>query len=345
MYLSSSTKGIWQGAGLLHPGMSVMPPAHKPETRYTMNNTDIETFLMLVNTKNITRTAKNLYISQPTVSRRLKQLENELGYLLVVREKGETQITLTPAGENFIPLAERWMALWRKMREAGDENRKHYLAIGCTDTFNSAILLPLYETLWNSRRNELNLQISTHYSIQLYDMLENHEIDLGFVFHYLDYKSITAEPILEEEMFIVQPNNSFALRKPVILTDELNLDNEIYLSWESHFEIWHNQWVQKDRRPGIEADTYLLLQCLLKAPGSWAIAPFSVVRKLQSQSDIYVSRIGNEVQPPRRVTYMIRNKFENASVNESLMHFTFTLRNFLRDSYRDNKDSIRIFES
>ena len=49
-------------------------------------------------------------------------------------------------------------------------------------------------------------------------------------------------------------------------------------------------------------------------------------------------------QPPRRVTYMIRNKF-NASVNESLMHFTFTLRNFLRDSYRDNKDSIRIFES
>jgi DNA-binding transcriptional LysR family regulator len=310
-----------------------------------MNNTDIETFLMLVNTKNITRTAKNLYISQPTVSRRLKQLENELGYPLVNREKGEKQITLTPAGENFIPLAERWMALWRKMKEAGEENQRHYLSIGCTDTFNSAILLPLYETLWNTKRNELCMNISTHYSVQLYDMLENHEIDLGFVFHYLDYKSITAEPILEEDMFIVQPNNSFAVRKPVILTDELNLDNEIYLTWESHYEIWHNQWVQKDRRPGIEADTYLLLQCLLKAPGSWAIAPYSVVRKLQDNMDIYISKIGNEIQPPRRITYMIRNKFEHASLNESLMHFTYTLRKFLRDYFNFDKEKIRIYES
>ena len=39
-----------------------------------MNQADIETFLMLVKTRNITKTAESLYVSQPTVSHRLKLL-------------------------------------------------------------------------------------------------------------------------------------------------------------------------------------------------------------------------------------------------------------------------------
>ena len=42
-----------------------------------MNLAEIETFLMAVETKNITKTAENLFLSQPTVSHRLKALEEE----------------------------------------------------------------------------------------------------------------------------------------------------------------------------------------------------------------------------------------------------------------------------
>ena len=35
-----------------------------------MNLSEIETFLMIVKTKNITKTAENLFLSQPTVSHR-----------------------------------------------------------------------------------------------------------------------------------------------------------------------------------------------------------------------------------------------------------------------------------
>ena len=48
-----------------------------------MNLADIETFLMIVKTKNITKTAENLFLSQPTVSHRLKLLEEELQVKLV----------------------------------------------------------------------------------------------------------------------------------------------------------------------------------------------------------------------------------------------------------------------
>ena len=50
---------------------------------YVMNLADIETFLMIVKTKNITKTADNLFLSQPTVSHRLKLLEEELKVKLI----------------------------------------------------------------------------------------------------------------------------------------------------------------------------------------------------------------------------------------------------------------------
>ena len=68
-----------------------------------MNLSEIETFLMIVKTKNITKTAENLFLSQPTVSHRLKSLENELQVNLITRKKGYKQIELTTQGEEFIP--------------------------------------------------------------------------------------------------------------------------------------------------------------------------------------------------------------------------------------------------
>ena len=53
-----------------------------------MNQAEIETFLMIVKTKNITKTAENLFLSQPTVSHRLKLLEDELNVKLLNRKKG-----------------------------------------------------------------------------------------------------------------------------------------------------------------------------------------------------------------------------------------------------------------
>ena len=52
-----------------------------------MNFSEIETFLMIVQTKNITKTSENLFLSQPTVSHRLKALEDELNTKLIVRKR------------------------------------------------------------------------------------------------------------------------------------------------------------------------------------------------------------------------------------------------------------------
>ena len=95
-----------------------------------MNLSEIETFLMIVKTKNITKTAENLFLSQPTVSHRLKSLENELQVNLITRKKGYKQIELTTQGEEFIPIAERWVSIWQEMQRLKDSQEKLYLTIG-----------------------------------------------------------------------------------------------------------------------------------------------------------------------------------------------------------------------
>ena len=144
-----------------------------------MNLADIETFLMIVKTKNITKTADNLFLSQPTVSHRLKLLEEELQVKLITRKKGYKQIELTTQGEEFIPIAERWVSIWRQMQLLKNSHEKLYLTIGCTDTLNSAILFDLYSEMLGAKEHIMNLHIKTHYSYELYGLLENHEIIRG----------------------------------------------------------------------------------------------------------------------------------------------------------------------
>ncbi|BDF05648.1 LysR family transcriptional regulator [[Clostridium] hylemonae] len=300
-----------------------------------MNLSEIETFLMIVKTKNITKTAENLFLSQPTVSHRLKSLEDELEVKLITRKKGYKQIELTAQGEEFIPIAERWVSIWQEMQRLKDSQEKLNLTVACTDTLNSAILFDLYRDMLDEEEMIMNLHIKTHYSYEVYGLLENHDIDLGFVYHHLHFKNIVAEPVLKEKMYLIQADET-RLRKPVIHTDELDLGREIYVSWEANYQIWHDQWVSRGERPRIQVDTFELLFHLLSKEQMWAIAPVSVVERIRSLRPVYVSEIGNQIQPPERITYKIKHKFPNEATLKAVQVFEDRLDGYLREKGWDS---------
>lgn len=69
-------------------------------------------FLMIVQEQNISKASARLHVSQPTVSRQLKELENELGTTLF--ERGNRTIQLTPDGEYFANQARQILSLTDK---------------------------------------------------------------------------------------------------------------------------------------------------------------------------------------------------------------------------------------
>ena len=198
-----------------------------------MNLAEIETFLTIVNTRSITRTADLLFLSQPTVSHRLTSLENELGFPLVIRNKGHKHVELTAKGADFIAIAERWMSLWKETMELKRNQETLLLTIGCTDSLNIAVFTPLYDKLLNENSSlDLNIQ-SSHHSSELYGLLSDHNIDIGFVYHKLHYKNIITEKLFEEKLYLIQSDTPAVLSSK-IHTDDLDPSLELFLSWDDN---------------------------------------------------------------------------------------------------------------
>jgi DNA-binding transcriptional LysR family regulator len=272
-----------------------------------MKQIDIETFLTLNKTGSLTKAAETLYVSQPTVSHRLKDLEEELGISLLMRGKGQRRIELTQKGEEFVAIAERWLALMAETSALRNQEDEIYLRIGCPDTLNNTVMLPFYRRILNDPTINLKLNLSTHYSHNIYDLLEQHAIDLGFVFHLLKFKNIIVEPVLRERMVLVQ-ESSGAVSGDRIYLNELDPANEICFYWESNYQIWHDQMISKGKRNSIEVDIFQLLSFFLEEPCKWTIAPLSVARYLKQKQNVVISDIADKRKPPERITYMIKHK-------------------------------------
>ena len=299
-----------------------------------MNQADIETFLMLVKTRNITKTAESLYVSQPTVSHRLKLLEEELGVPLLIRKKGYKKVELTPKGEEFVVIAQRWLSLMKEtmlLKTAGEEM---HLSVASTDTLNSCIFKDLYRSILHDTNLNLKLNISTHYSYEIYELLERHTVDVGFVYHHLHYKNIISEPVLREKMYVVQEWDS-AIRKDQINVEELDPDNEVAFVWENNYQIWHEQMISKGKRNSLEVDIYSLFSEFLRDKGRWAIAPVTVVNRLQTEQKVFVSEIANKKKPPERITYIIRHKDMNEAKINTLKIFEERINQYFIDSGLD----------
>lgn len=95
-----------------------------------MTFSQLQYFATLARHLNFSRAAQTLYISQPTLSYQISELERELGTALFVRDK--RRVYLTPAGAAILGDVEEGMGLVVRIRRQpqqsdkkgrGDENR------------------------------------------------------------------------------------------------------------------------------------------------------------------------------------------------------------------------------
>lgn len=74
-----------------------------------MDTTTLRTFIALSQIKNFTKTAQQLFVAQSTVTNRIRDLEEELGVTLFIRNR--KQVDLTPSGQKFLAYAQKFVAL------------------------------------------------------------------------------------------------------------------------------------------------------------------------------------------------------------------------------------------
>lgn len=77
----------------------------------------------------VTAAAKSLGISQPSLSKYLQNLSESLGIPLF--ERGENGLTPTYAGERYIAMARRMLAMTEELKNVGPETERRQLNIAC----------------------------------------------------------------------------------------------------------------------------------------------------------------------------------------------------------------------
>lgn len=140
----------------------------------------LDTLLLVAEKRNFTRAAQALSLTQPAVSHHISQLEQELGVRLFVR--GNSDLMLTPEGETVLRYVRRMKALEKKMAEELQEagRRLTRLRIGITHTAESSIVAEVLARYTNENPG-ISITIVTDNINNLYDMLENFELDLAVV--------------------------------------------------------------------------------------------------------------------------------------------------------------------
>ena len=136
--------------------------------------------IAVADTKNFTKAASMLSLTQPAISHHISQLEEELGVSLFIRKK--SGLELTPEGEIAVRYARRMNVLYNKLRKdlLDIENQPAKLCIGITHTAESNLTA---ETLarCSSETSGLSIMIVTDTINNLYARLENYELDLAIV--------------------------------------------------------------------------------------------------------------------------------------------------------------------
>ena len=89
-----------------------------------MNDEALETYLNIIKTHSLTKTAENMFISQSAVSNRLISLEKELNVKLIDRSPGQKGVVLTQKGEEFVEFAKRHHGLCERVLQGTSWKRK-----------------------------------------------------------------------------------------------------------------------------------------------------------------------------------------------------------------------------
>lgn len=142
----------------------------------------LQYFLAVVKEGNISRAADVLHLTQPTLSRQLAQLEDELGAELFIRGR---HLEITEAGRMLARRAEEMMALVGKIQSEFNRDLEGVISIGSGDLQASRILPEVMHS-FRQLHPGVKFHLYTNQVEHIKDQLEQGLLDFGLLLEPVD---------------------------------------------------------------------------------------------------------------------------------------------------------------
>lgn len=203
----------------------------------------LQYFLAVVREENLSRAADVLHVTQPTLSRQMSQLEEELGAQLFIRGR---HLALTDAGVMLRRRAEEVVSLMDKIESEFEEQSEvgGIVSIGCGGLSALQALPPVMDS-FRQKYPKVQFQFYTNSAEYVKERLEQGLLDFGLLLEPIDITKydyirmdekenwgllMPAEHPLAEKSYITKEDLATI---PLITTNRLSIQKELE-SWLGH---------------------------------------------------------------------------------------------------------------
>lgn len=205
-----------------------------------MKEFDIKILVSLKKTLNITKTANELFTTQPNITKHIQTLEEKYHLPLLIRKKNG--IAFTPAGECLAHYAQEMQRLSLQMQadlNTFRNDQKLSLTIGTPHSFSRFSLPDILSDFYKTVSN-VELHIETAHSSQLIPLLEAETLDVAFIRGDIPFQG--EKYLFSKDQVYLVSASPIDMKKlptlPQIFYKKDSYSNQLIESW------WHSMYDQ-----------------------------------------------------------------------------------------------------
>lgn len=199
-----------------------------------MNLKQLEAFVQVSESGSFSKAAKELFLTQPTISAHISSLEKELNVRLFIRNTKE--VSLSDDGKDLYRYAKQITDLEKAIEERfymDSDDGKHFITIAAS-TIPAQYLLPKVLMCYRERYPKEQIKIMETDSSEVVIQVVDHMVDVGFTGTVLEKKHCKYIPFYKDELAVITPDTpeyrilkeqnrddiDWIKRKPLILREE-----------------------------------------------------------------------------------------------------------------------------
>ena len=181
----------------------------------------LKVFLTVADRLSFTKAASELFITQPAVSKHIRELEEE--YKIKLFERNGSKIAVTKAGHLLLQHTKRLFEIYRDIdfdMSALIHEQRGLLRVGASTTLSQYIIPPVLAR-FHQKMKEVKITLINGNTEQIEKSLLEKEIEVGIVEGQLKNKGIKYTPFLKDELVLVCKANHSLSKKNEITKEDL----------------------------------------------------------------------------------------------------------------------------
>jgi DNA-binding transcriptional LysR family regulator len=182
----------------------------------------MEALIHLVDERSFSRAAKKMYLTQPSLTKHIKNLEDSIDAQVVIRKN--TGISLTPEGKIMYDYARRIFKLVDEAKERvgrvrEDESGSIFIS---ASTIPSTYILPYVLQAFNKRYRDIHCYVQMNDSEGTVNMVLDGQAEIGFIGKLTADKKLNVEQVWQDKLILVVPDGHAWHEKGKITIEELS---------------------------------------------------------------------------------------------------------------------------